>query len=41
MFDGGIKIKSDHPAYDDEVISREEAERVDIVGRVVWTGGKL
>lgn len=41
MFDGGIKIKSDHPAYDDEMISREEAERIDIVGRVVWTGGKL
>lgn len=40
-FDGSIKVKSDHPAYDDELIPRTEAERIDIVGRVVWTGGKL
>ncbi len=40
-FDDCIKIKSDHPAYDDELIPREKIDRVEIVGRVVWTGGKL
>ena len=40
-FDGGIKVKSDHSAYDDEQISRDQAEGLEIVGRVVWTGGKL
>ena len=40
-FDGGVKIKSDHSAYDDEQIPKPDVDRLDIVGRVVWTGGKL
>ena len=40
-FDGGIRIKSDHAAYDDETIAMSDAKRVDVIGRVIWTGGSL
>ena len=40
-FDGSVKVKSDHPAYDDEMIAGRTSEHLEIVGRVVWTGGKL
>lgn len=40
-FDGGIKIKSDHSVYDDECVSHTDSKRIDIIGRVVWTGGNL
>ena len=40
-FDGSVKVKSDHPAYDDEMIAGRDVEHLEIVGRVVWTGGKL
>lgn len=39
--DGSIVIKSDNPLYDPEVLTKEKADGLRIVGRVVWTGKKL
>lgn len=36
--DGTIVIKSDNPAYEPEVLKADDAERLAVVGRVVWFG---
>lgn len=41
MFDGSIIIKSDNPAYREQVIDKGLLETVRIVGRVVWAGRRL
>lgn len=40
-FDGSIVIKSDNSLYEPEVIPKERAEALRIVGRVVWTGKRM
>jgi len=39
--DGSIVIKSDNALYEPEVLNKDQAEALRIVGRVVWTGKKL
>lgn len=41
MFDGSMLIKSDNPAYREQVIEKERLETVRIIGRVVWAGRRL
>ena len=39
---GGCKLVSDNKrGYDDISISEEDAEKLQIIGRVVWAGGKV
>jgi phage repressor protein C with HTH and peptisase S24 domain len=38
-FDGGILIRSDNPAYQDEVLSQEEARHITVLGKLLWRGG--
>jgi phage repressor protein C with HTH and peptisase S24 domain len=41
LFDGGIRIKSDNSAYDEQVVPADQVQRLNIVGKVVWGGGKM
>lgn len=41
LFDGTLIIKSDNPKYQPENITPEQAERMRIVGRVVWSGRRM
>lgn len=38
LSDGSVRVSSDNKAYTDEVVDREDAARLDILGRVVWIG---
>ncbi|APG24005.1 XRE family transcriptional regulator [Syntrophotalea acetylenica] len=40
-FDGSVAIKSDNPFYEPEIIPKERAQSLRIVGRVIWTGKKV
>jgi phage repressor protein C with HTH and peptisase S24 domain len=37
----GLRLISDNKAYADEIISRGDASRVNVVGKVFWVGGPL
>jgi phage repressor protein C with HTH and peptisase S24 domain len=39
-FDGSIHVISDNPRYPEQVISGEALDRLKIVGRVMWRGGR-
>ncbi|PLX92147.1 MAG: transcriptional regulator [Desulfuromonas sp.] len=41
LFDGSIKIKSDNPAYDEQTVPADQVEKLNIIGRVVWGGGRM
>lgn len=41
MLDGSLVVKSDNARYDTEIVSEENAERLKIIGRVVWVGRRL
>lgn len=41
LFDGSLIIKSDNPQYGPENLTVEQAERMRIVGRVVWSGRRM
>ena len=41
LLDGSLRISSDNRAYAEEIISQNELEYLDIIGRVVWRGGRL
>lgn len=41
LFDGRLIIKSDNPQYGPENLTVEQAERMRIVGRVVWSGRRM
>ena len=41
MLDGSLVVKSDNARYDTETVSEENAERLKIIGRVVWVGRRL
>lgn len=38
---GAIEVCSDNPRYQTETVTGKEAERLHVVGRVVWHGGKF
>ena len=40
LFDGTVSIKSDNPIYKEEVVPRETAKELNLIGRVVWIGRK-
>lgn len=40
MVDGGVKIRSDNPRYETEVVSPENAELLRVVAKVIWIGGE-
>jgi phage repressor protein C with HTH and peptisase S24 domain len=39
-FDGSIAVISDNPRYPEQAITGEALERLQIVGRVMWRGGR-
>lgn len=41
LYDGTLIVKSDNPGYISETLTPEQADKVNIVGRVVWTGRRM
>lgn len=39
LFDGRVALKSRNAQYREEILSRADAERLHVFGRVVWRGG--
>lgn len=39
MLDGRVALKARNPNYREEILSREDAARLKVFGRVVWRGG--
>lgn len=40
MVGGGVKIRSDNPKYETEVVGPEQADLVRVVAKVIWIGGE-
>lgn len=41
LYDGAIRISSDNKAYAVEVVPKKDLGYLEIIGRVVWSGGRL
>lgn len=41
LFDGSLIIKSDNPEYAAETLTSAQAETINIIGRVVWSGRRM
>lgn len=41
LFAGEIKMISDNPAYDEQLIPADQVGKLEIIGRVVWGGGRM
>jgi phage repressor protein C with HTH and peptisase S24 domain len=41
LLDGSLRISSDNPAYAQEVVGKKDLPYLEIIGRVVWSGGRL
>ncbi|NJN46827.1 MAG: helix-turn-helix transcriptional regulator [Candidatus Competibacteraceae bacterium] len=41
LLDGSLRISSDNRAYAEEIVPQNELAYLDIIGRVVWRGGRL
>jgi Peptidase S24-like len=41
MVDGRVTLKARNPAYEAQILSREEAARLTVFGRVLWRGGRI
>lgn len=41
LFDGSLIIKSDNPGYTTESLTPQQAETINIIGRVVWSGRRM
>lgn len=41
MYDGAVKIKSDNPAYDEQLVPADQVGKLKIIGKVVWGGGRM
>ena len=39
--DGSLVVKSDNPRYEPESLTRDAAESLGVVGRVVWSGRRM
>lgn len=38
MFDGSLMVRSDNPAYTDQVVTKDVSENLQVLGRVIWFG---
>lgn len=38
---GGMKVISDNPGYDTQILTKEQRAEIEIIGRVVWAGKKF
>lgn len=38
---GGLYVKCDNPAYEDQQLTAKQADQLYIIGRVVWAGGEI
>jgi phage repressor protein C with HTH and peptisase S24 domain len=41
LYDGSIKIVSDNKAYPEQLVPYDQVDKLIIVGRVVWKGGRM
>ncbi len=41
LVDGRLYIKSDNPAYERQELSKQDADQLEVIGRVVWSGRKI
>lgn len=41
LFDGSLIVKSDNPGYTTETLTPQQAETINIIGRVVWSGRRM
>lgn len=41
MLDGSVQIHSDNPAYSPELVARQAMDALAVIGRVVWSGGRI
>ena len=41
LYDGSIRISSDNKAYASEMVPKRELGSLEVIGRVVWSGGRL
>ena len=41
LYDGSVKIVSDNKAYSEQSVPQDQVDRLDIIGRVVWKGGRM
>ncbi|MBF0422051.1 MAG: hypothetical protein HQL73_03570 [Magnetococcales bacterium] len=41
MLDGSVRVKSDNPNYEMEVVPPGEIDQLNVVGRVVWAGKRM
>jgi phage repressor protein C with HTH and peptisase S24 domain len=39
LLDGRVALKARNPSYREEIISKEDATRLKVFGRVIWRGG--
>lgn len=41
LYDGSVQIKSDNKVYDTQLVPFDRVDRLNVIGRVVWCGGKM
>jgi len=41
LYDGSVQIKSDNKAYDPQLVPHDRIGMLNIIGRVVWVGGRV
>jgi phage repressor protein C with HTH and peptisase S24 domain len=41
LYDGSIQIKSDNKIYDAQLVPSNKVDMLNIIGRVVWVGGRV
>ena len=41
LYDGSIQIKNDNNAYDTQHVPHDHVGRLEIIGRVIWVGGRI
>jgi phage repressor protein C with HTH and peptisase S24 domain len=41
LYDGSLRISSDNQAYASETVPKRDLDWLEIIGRVVWSGGRL
>lgn len=41
LFTGEVKVISDNHAYDEQLVPAEKIDKLNIIGRVVWGGGRM
>ncbi len=41
IYDGSLVIRSDNPAYKEQIVPKEDLESLQIIGRVIWFGRQM